>query len=161
MITFIRNNPVKLIVSLVILVLASLLILTADPKGYCSGKAFNGKTGVYLTDEEFVIWALKTGFVGKLFSDQKLPTASEEEAKKYLAQNPDCCEVYRHSTYYSGGIDVEVHSSLFDRAFWHRQSVVVRVRDLDELQKLRQGHVEVEEVNFLHVSTCGVFLGKL
>lgn len=153
--SFIKNNPIKLVVLLVIFVLMSALLLTAEPKGYCSGKAFNGKTGVYLTDEEFIFAALKSGGQGiKVSLDQKMPNPTDEMVKKFLAEYPDCCQVYRDSIYFNGEVSTKVYSTLFDRAFWRFQTIAVKVSGIENM---RNGKVNAEE-GLLFLNTCGTFL---
>jgi hypothetical protein len=134
--SFIKNNPIKLIVLLVIFVLMSALLLTAEPKGYCSGKAFNGKTGVYLTDEEFIFAALKIiswadtprGVYTEDGGVVVKPT--DEVIKNFMKKHPNCCRVYRDLT----GSGPNTHHSLLSRALRMKQFVIVAYQDFEGLK---------------------------
>ncbi len=155
MIKFIKSNPIKLIFLSLLLGFVAYRIVTAEPKGYCVGKAFNGKVGVYLTDKEFIFAALKSGGQGiKVSLDQKMPNPTDEMVKKFLAEYPDCCEVSRDSIYFQGEVSIKVYSTLFDRAFWRFQTIAVKVRGIEDM---RNGKVNAEE-GLLFLNTCGTFL---
>lgn len=156
MINFIKNNPVKLIFLILLLGFIAYRIATAEPKGYCAGKAFNGKVGVFLTDEEFIFKALKIGAGQgiKVSLDQKTREPTDEMVKKFLAEYPNCCEVYRDSIYFQGEVSIKVYSTLFDRAFWRFQTVAVGVTGIEDM---RSGKINVED-GLSFFNTCGTFL---
>ena len=155
MITFIKNNPVKLIVSLVISVLASLLILTAEPKGYCSGKAFNGKTGVYLTDEEFIFRALKilswADAADGVYTDsgERIENPPDEVIKNYMKKHPNCCLVDRDLSSRS----INTNQSILSRVLKRKQFVIVAYQDLEGVKNrpVFSGYDD----KYLGLDTCG------
>jgi hypothetical protein len=125
---FIKDNPIKLIFICLLLGVVTYRIATAEPKGFCAGKTFNGKTNTYLTNEEFIQAWLSTKYLYEL-ADQEDHHGmniegdiekAREMAKSYHKLYKGCCKVYRDS---ADGI--EVHSSLWNRAFWRFQTIAV------------------------------------
>lgn len=136
MIKFIQNNPVKLIFISLLLGFVAYRIAIAEPKGYCEGRAFNGKVGVYLTDEEFIFAALK------IISWAETPKGvytehgevvvkpTDEVIKNFMKKHPNCCRVYRDLT----GSGPNTHHSLLSRALGMKQFVVVAYQDFEGLK---------------------------
>lgn len=147
MMAFIKRHPIKLV--LVALVLSKILhlMITADPPGYCSSEPYTSVKNRYLSDEEFVEAFLRVKFLHDLSQQDdhygKNQAADEGKVKQlvanYLARNPNCCKVFRGSTR-----DIEVHSDLWDRSFWHFQTVAVTLNG---------------ESGYAVMSVCGRYLG--
>ena len=159
MIKFIKHNPVKLIFLSLLLGFVAYRIATAEPKGYCAGKAYNGKVGVFLTDEEFIFAALKVIPGVYTESGGGIVNPSDEVIKNYMEEYPDCCLVYRdEEKYVSNG--PHVRSSLLSSLLGMEQRVVVAYRDIVAMKSNPTFTVEgnprfMIEGNSAAVSVCG------
>lgn len=149
--SFIKKHIVLLLITSLISGFVLYRIVTAEPKGYCSGKAFNGKTNTYLTDEEFIQAWLYVKYLYEL-ADQEDHHGiniegdiekAREMARTYYGEHLRCCKVYRNSA-----DGVEVHSSLWDRAFWRFQTIAV----VTTLESHRG------EGGYAVMNTCGHYL---
>ncbi len=155
MINFIKNNPVKLIFLSLLLGFVAYRIATAEPKGFCAGKAFNGKSGVYLTDEEFIFRALK------IFSWADTPRGvysedggvvvkpSDEVIKNYMKKNPNCCLVDRDLSSRS----INTNQSILSRVLKRKQFVIVAYQDFEGVKNrpVFSGYDD----KYLGLDTCG------
>jgi len=128
---FIKNHFVSLILLSLFIGFVSYRIYTADPQGYCSSEYRSDVINQYLSDEYFIKKLLSENFRSEISRKEGGYKGMPEDEKKieakvvdYLANHPACCKVYRES---ADGI--EVHSNLWDRAFWHFQTVAIKVSD--------------------------------
>jgi hypothetical protein len=135
MMKLIKSNPIKLIFIFLLLGVVTYRIATVEPKGFCSGKAFNGKTGVYLTDEEFIFATLKITPGVYKESGEKIINPSDELIKNYMGRYPECCRVYKNEDEFSSNSWFQVRSNLMNRMFGREQIVVVEHRDLVQVEK--------------------------
>lgn len=155
MIVFIKSNPKKFILASILLSFITLLIITAEPKGFCSGKAFNGKTGIYVSDDEFIFAALKILSWadtprGVYKEDGEIvikPT--DEMIKNYMKKHPNCCLVDRKLT----GHGINTNQGLLSRALKRKQFVIVAYQDFEGLKNnpIFSGY----DNKYLGLDTCG------
>lgn len=158
MIIFIKRQPIGLAFLCVLLGLIFYRILTADPIGYCSTEHNNSVKNQFLSDEYFIKIALRDGYSGKISKFSMLGNVTSIEEKenlitKFIVEYPECCKVYRKS---EGG--AQVYNTLWDRAFWRFQTIVVEVWDIDSLDAMRRGENPTHDVALLPISICGKYL---
>lgn len=132
MITYIKENPIKLIIVVGLLSIVLYLFLTADPPGYCSEQKR------FLPDEEFIEIAVRDEFnTGRMSID-----GSDDSIRSFHAKHPNCCVVSRGGDK-SMGIDAD--------------NIIVRLR-FDVNQKRFNATKEKYYEDYLVISPCGIVL---
>ena len=153
---FIKNHFVGLVLLSLFIGFVSYRIYTADPQGYCSSEYRSDVRNQYLSDEYFIKAALRDGYLGnisKLSNQDKSVNKDENIIAKYIEEYPECCHVYRKSEQ-----DIKVYSTLWDRAFWHHQTIAVKIQDIESIEAVRNGKYPVHDDAILFMSICGNFL---
>lgn len=153
--SFIKKHIVLLLITSLITGFVFYRIVTAEPKGYCSGKAYNGKTEVYLTDEEFIFATLKilswADTPNGVYKEDGMVVVkpSDEVIKNYMNKHSNCCLVDRKLT----GHGINTNQSLLSRALKRKQFVIVAYQDFEGLKNrpIFSGYDD----KYLELDTCG------